>query len=65
MDRKSLGTVLLILGILAWPIGYVLKATVFPGIRPVPDILVPHLLGVIPGVFLRGSKVLKRLTGKS
>ncbi len=64
MDRKRFGTLLLVLGVLAWPIGYVLKATVFPDIRPVPDILVPHLLGVIPGVFLRGSKVLKRFTGK-
>ena len=60
MDRVRIGTVLLILGVLAWPIGFVLKATVFPGIQPVPDILVPHLLGVVPGVFLRGSKVLNR-----
>jgi|GEM_PF-3054187 len=60
MDRVRIGTVLLILGVLAWPIGFVLKATVFPGIQPVPDILVPHLLGVVPRVFLRGSKVLNR-----
>lgn len=58
MDRARIGTVLLVLGVLAWPVGLVLKATVFPDIRPVPDILVPHLLGVVPGVLLRGSKVL-------
>ncbi|GBE17571.1 hypothetical protein BMS3Abin16_00154 [archaeon BMS3Abin16] len=61
MDRERVGTMLLVLGVLAWPLGFVLKATVFPGIRSVPDILVPHLLGVVPGVFLRGSRFLKLL----
>jgi len=63
MEREKLGTILIVLGVLAWPIGYILKLTMFPGIRPVPDILVPHLLGIVPGVYLRGSKILQRLRG--
>ncbi|RMF89184.1 MAG: hypothetical protein D6733_06815 [Methanobacteriota archaeon] len=55
MEREKIGTVLIILGILAWPVGLSL------GIKPVPNILVPHLLGVIPGVYLRGSKILKKI----
>ncbi len=62
MEREKIGTALLILGVLAWPVGFLLKATVLPGIRPVPDILIPHLLGVVPGVYLRGSKILKKLS---
>jgi len=61
MEREKIGTILLILGVLAWPVGFGLKATLLPGIQPVPDILVPHLLGVVPGVYLRGSKILKKL----
>lgn len=61
MEREKIGTMLLILGILAWPVGFGLKATVMPGIRSVPDILIPHLLGVVPGVYLRGSKILKKI----
>jgi hypothetical protein len=53
MDRKKIGTLLLILGILAWPIGFALEKA--------PTTILPfHLLGVIPGVILRGSKILKR-----
>ena len=60
MEREKIGTILLILGILAWPIGLSLRSIGYP-IRPVPDILVPHLLGVVPGVYLRGSKILRKL----
>jgi hypothetical protein len=59
MDRERLGTTLLILGILAWPIGLSL------GVKPIPNILIFHLLGVIPGVYLRGSKILKKIGIKS
>jgi hypothetical protein len=56
MKRETLGTILLILGILAWPVGLSL------GVKPIPNILIPHLLGVVPGVYLRGSKILKKLS---
>ncbi|NOZ76944.1 MAG: hypothetical protein GXO65_04560 [Euryarchaeota archaeon] len=61
MDRKTAGTALIIIGVLVWPVGlWVLPAF---GIHPapVPDLLVPHLCGVVPGVYLRGSKILKKL----
>jgi hypothetical protein len=64
MEREKVGTVLLILGVLAWPVGYFFKLTLFPNIKPVPDILIPHLLGVVPGVYLRGSKILRRFKQK-
>jgi hypothetical protein len=54
MEREKLGTILLVIGVLAWPVGLYL------GVKPVPNILVIHLLGVVPGVYLRGSKILKR-----
>jgi hypothetical protein len=60
LDRKKTGTILLVLGVLAWPVGFLLIRLGFE-LRPVPDILVPHLLGVVPGVYLRGSKILERL----
>jgi hypothetical protein len=59
LDRKKLGTLLLVLGVLAWPVGFILIRFGY-NIKPVPDILIPHLLGVVPGVFLRGSKILER-----
>jgi hypothetical protein len=60
MEREKLGTILLILGVLAWPVGFFLISQGFD-IKPVPDILVPHLLGVVPGVYLRGSKILRKI----
>ncbi|MFQ5888266.1 MAG: hypothetical protein ACE5HY_06180 [Candidatus Hydrothermarchaeales archaeon] len=59
MEREKVGTILLVLGVLAWPVGLSL------GVKPVPNILIPHLLGVIPGVYLRGSKIIKRLRKES
>ncbi len=61
MERQKLGTILLILGVLAWPVGFFLIGQGHD-IEPVPDILIFHLLGVVPGVYLRGSKILKKLT---
>ncbi len=58
MERQKLGTILLILGILAWPLGYGLK------VKPIPNILFFHLLFIIPGVYLRGSKILKKITNR-
>jgi len=54
MKRRTAGTILLILGVLAWPVGFALK-------KPTAVILPFHLLGVVPGVLLRGSKILNRL----
>jgi hypothetical protein len=64
MDRKTAGTILLILGILVWPVGlWVLPAFFDIRLEVFPYLLVPHLCGVIPGVYLRGSKILKKLKG--
>jgi hypothetical protein len=53
--REIIGTVLIFAGVLAWPIGLALN------LRPAPDILIPHLMLVVPGVYLRGSKILRRI----
>jgi len=58
MKQETAGLVLIILGALAWPVG------LYVGLDPVPDILVPHLCLVLPGVYLRGSKILKRVKGR-
>ncbi|MEE9593852.1 MAG: hypothetical protein V3V92_00465 [Candidatus Hydrothermarchaeales archaeon] len=53
--REKIGLAMIIIGGLIWPIGLSL------GKEPVPDILIPHLLFVIPGVYLRGSRILSRI----
>lgn len=59
MKREKTGTILIILGVLAWPVGlFILKW------EPVPNVLIPHLCLVIPGVYLRGSKIMKKLKGQ-
>ena len=58
MDRQKTGTIMIILGVLFWPIGLFLLKW-----KPVPNILIPHLLLVIPGVYLRGSKILRKIRG--
>ncbi|MFP3946695.1 MAG: hypothetical protein ACLFVI_07305 [Archaeoglobaceae archaeon] len=57
MDRRKIGLVLIILGVLAWPIG------IFLGVET-SYTLAAHLCGVIPGVILRGSKILKKIREK-
>ena len=54
MDRRRLGLALLVLGGLIWPVGLYL------GFQP-RQILGPHLLLVLGGVYLRGSKIIRRL----
>lgn len=57
MKKKDVGLVLIIIGVLMWPLGHFLEWT------PIPNTLSLHLLFVIPGVFLRGSKILRKLRG--
>jgi len=56
--REKIGLAMLIIGGLLWPIGLSL------GYDPFPDILIPHLLFVIPGVYLKGSRILGKLSKK-
>jgi len=58
MKQETTGLALIILGALAWPVG------LYMGLEPVPNILVPHLCLVLPGVYLRGSKIVKRFKGE-
>ena len=58
MDRKKLGRTLIILGVMTWPIGLTLK------IKPIPNILFFHLILIIPGVYLQGSKLLKKISNR-
>ncbi len=58
MERQKLGMILIILGVLAWPVGYILN------VKPIPNILFFHLLFIIPGVYLKGSKILKKIQKK-
>jgi hypothetical protein len=60
MEREKIGTILIILGVLAWPVGlYILEW------KPIPNVLVPHLLFVVPGVYFRGLKRLNKLINKA
>lgn len=54
MDRRRFGLALLVVGGLVWPLGLYL------GFQP-QQILGPHLILVLSGVYLRGSKILRRL----
>lgn len=58
MTKKTLGTLLLMAGVSAWGVFYGLK-TLTPLEPPFGVFLTWHLLGVIPGAILRGSKFLK------
>ena len=56
MQRARIGTILIIIGVMVWPVGlYVLKW------EPIPVVLFFHLLFVVPGAYLRGFKRLKKL----
>ena len=61
MTKKTLGTLLLIIGVSAWGVFYGLKALT-PLEPPFAVFLTWHLLGVIPGALLRGSKLLTLIT---
>jgi len=53
MERKRLGLILIILGVIAWPAGlFVLNLQKH-------ETLLIHLSLVLPGVYLRGLKYLK------
>jgi hypothetical protein len=55
MNRGRLGLLLIILGVLAWPVGlFVLKLEKL-------TTLAIHLSLVLPGVYLRGLKIINRL----
>lgn len=54
MDRRRFGLALLVIGGLVWPTGLYLE------FEPT-EILGPHLILVLSGVYLRGSKILTRL----
>lgn len=58
IDKEKIGLVLIILGVLVWPVGlFVLH------LRPVPDCLVPHLCLVIPGAILKGGRIGRLIKG--
>jgi hypothetical protein len=57
VERKKLGLVLIILGVAVWPIAAVLHIAVRTA-------LALHLSLVIPGVLLRGSRLLRKLRRK-
>lgn len=57
MDRRKLGLILIILGVLAWPVGIFLEIET-------SYTLTAHLCGVIPGVILRGSRIFRKLRDK-
>jgi hypothetical protein len=64
MSSQKLGTILLFLGISAWFVYYGLKFFTDANL-PFLLFLAWHLLGVLPGVFLRGSKILSHLQRSS
>ena len=61
MSKRQLGTVLLVLGLLVWPLGWWVLPLFGVDLPTVPHLLAAHLAGVVPGVMLRGSKILSWL----
>ena len=60
MNRKQLGNVLIVIGVLVWVVYFLAKATqTYDG--PVTPFLVAHLLFVVPGAFLVGRGWTRRL----
>ncbi len=57
MNREKIGAVLIILGVLVWPFG------LFVMHWGVPNILALHLALVIPGAYLKGKGIFKRIFG--
>jgi hypothetical protein len=57
VKREELGLVLIILGVAVWPIAVVFHIAVRTA-------LVLHLSFIIPGVLLRGSRLLTKLRRK-
>ena len=57
MERKKLGLMLILLGVAVWPIAGVLQIATRTA-------LALHLSLVIPGVYLRGSRILSFLRRK-
>ena len=50
---------MIIIGVLVWPVGvFILKW------EPIPNVLIPHLLFVVPGAYLRGLKRLNKLINR-
>jgi hypothetical protein len=63
MTAQRLGTILLFVGVSAWLVYFGIG--IFSDVeRPIGLFLAWHLLGVIPGMILRGSKVLRWLGEK-
>ncbi len=63
MDKRSLGSLLIIAGVAVWPVGlFVLPK--FGVILPVRRLLMAHLVLVIPGALLRGSRILALIRRK-
>ncbi|MEE8168328.1 MAG: hypothetical protein V3T58_05605 [Candidatus Hydrothermarchaeales archaeon] len=58
MEREKIGLAMIILGVFVWPVGLLILK-----LKPMPYVLASHLLLVIPGVYLRGSKIFKRIRG--
>ena len=63
MTRRHIGTLLLIAGVSAWLVYYSLKLFT-PLNPPFALFLTWHLLGVIPGALLRGSKLVAWIMDK-
>lgn len=59
-SKSTIGTLLIALGVLAWIVYFGLRFFT-PLDPPVLFFLIWHLLGVVPGVTLRGSKLLPRV----
>lgn len=57
MNKEKVGTILIIIGVLVWPIGVLILHW-----EPIPNVLIPHLCFVVPGAYLRGFKRLKGLS---
>ncbi len=57
MDRENIGTVLILLGVMAWPFG------LFVMHWGVPNTLAVHLVFVIPGGYLKGRGIIKKISG--
>ncbi len=58
--KRMAGNIFLTLGILVWPVGWWILPLFDLHVKTFPHLLVFHLLGVITGSMLRGSKMIKR-----
>ncbi|MEK6590625.1 MAG: hypothetical protein AABZ11_08095 [Nitrospinota bacterium] len=53
MTKKTLGSILIVSGGMVWPIGLWLQ------LKPFPYIVIPHIFLIVPGVILRGSRIIQ------